>query len=775
MYSSYLAMIQGILLLFLATSLSIVVLYVVYRFVWVPYVWIWYFRKRGIPGELFVPFVGQLPDIARVQGDDHSDFWAYENSLIQKHGPVFYYCKGPEFRLCFHDSDVLKQVYTEYSSFDKLPVAKQAVEISLASKGFMFSDYADWKRQRRRYNVAFQHSNLETMFHSMAQICQETLDKWERTQGNIDMTTEFGKLTLEIVVYAAFGQRNTKSPEMKRTSNKVRQVMNLIQEYFRSGLAFLPGSSFLITRFDSRVRSYHTAGKKFLQNLITRRVPDSSLAAVLKEHAAERPDEALANALTLLQAGHETTASALCFVLFLLDKNPKWWDALRKEVFSVCGIDQPPTKDQAWGKLPICSAVVNETLRLFPPLPQLSRISSETQEIEYNGHKIELSAGTPVIASIVAGHRDPRVWKNPNCFDPNHFLKKAIPDVYVPFSAGGRNCIGRYFAQLELRFILATLAQRVHMRLPPTYKLCTQNSGLTLRVKYGMPVRVQKLTTEEIEYWFALGKSSTEEDRLAEANNIQVGPPLWETCTPQTQCQLTRDAKKGNWPIILRPAPCSTSYTGVRTPCMFRVLLLVAYAQLVREGAMLLFLVNDSAGMRYHTYVGIWLYTGVYCVETFFALGFHWISMQGVHMLHMYEHHLTGFVVGMALCIHTVLCPGSWTDFIFDICHLPLSIGFFAQLCEVFAIVRTFLPDPDHYVCELVRRGIGAVLMTALSVSILKACLIYAYTITWQGSAFKWTEACTILTAAYLAILVQPKYVLSHVKAIQFVLVKPNR
>jgi cytokinin trans-hydroxylase len=323
----------------------------------------------------------------------------------------------------------------------------------------------------------------------------------------LDVAEEMSDLTLEIVAAAAFGSRLSHSKELKHVSQQMMSIVDIVQHHFQSGLAFLPGANWVLSKLSRPVRKYHSAGRTFLTAILHKRREEQGTAPlmdVLAANEAVDAKEALSNSLAFMLAGHETTANSLCWVLYLLDRHPEWWDALREEVFAVCGSEEPPNMSQALRELPVCAAIFSETLRLFPVLSQLSRCVLSPLEVSCGGKRITLPVGTPLLASIAAGQRNPAFWDAPMKFDPTRFLSPRLPlkhpAAHAPFSLGRRNCIGKYFAQLEARIIIATLAQRVKLKISPTYRH-HPFMAITLRPRYGMPMDVRRLTPVEVKDW----------------------------------------------------------------------------------------------------------------------------------------------------------------------------------------------------------------------------------------------------------------------------------
>jgi cytochrome P450 len=168
-------------------------------------------------------------------------------------------------------------------------------------------------------------------------------------------------------------------------------------------------------------------------------------------------EQLIDNLLTFYLAGHETTAKALTWTLYLLARAPDWSAALKDEVARVTG--GAPVAAQHIDKLALTQQVVKESMRLYPPVPMMSR--QAVTALKLGSHAIP--AGTSVVIPIYALHRHRARWPEPDLFDPTRFAPEQEAKVsryqYLPFGAGPRICIGMAFAMIEATAILATLLQ----------------------------------------------------------------------------------------------------------------------------------------------------------------------------------------------------------------------------------------------------------------------------------------------------------------------------
>lgn len=196
--------------------------------------------------------------------------------------------------------------------------------------------------------------------------------------------------------------------------------------------------------------------------------------------------EVKSNILTFLSAGHETTANTLTWSLFLLSQSPQWREQVEAEVDREL---RGPVEGLA-ERLVVTRAVIDEAVRLYPPISALSRIADGSDVV--GGH--EVKRRTLIVIAPYVLHRHRKLWDRPDVFDPARFLGEDKHRIdrfaYMPFGAGARTCIGSTFALQEATLVLATLVRNFKMQLAPDARVWPM-LRVTLRPEHGLPMAVE--------------------------------------------------------------------------------------------------------------------------------------------------------------------------------------------------------------------------------------------------------------------------------------------
>ncbi len=320
---------------------------------------------------------------------------------------------------------------------------------------------------------------------NVVQATQEMLDAWEekaRLGEPVDLVTETLRLTLVTLSRSLFGfDVRPQAPVLKEVVDNVIEVMfkhGTLSEMLPSWLPIkrnrlIKRDRLIFTRLVEEIRREHAdTGQGALMALIE----------AAKDPVTGRgwtDDQVRDEMLTLYLAGHETTAVALCWTLVSVLLNPSVQEELDAELARVLGGRIPDPADLE--SLPYTNSVVDEALRLYPPIWIYPRDTVEADEL--GGYHIP--AKSSVLLSPLASHRNPRYWDNPEAFDPQRFTPQAVKArprmAYIPFGAGARMCIGNLMALMELRMMVAMINQRFRLSLVPGNFLRYGDSSISLR------------------------------------------------------------------------------------------------------------------------------------------------------------------------------------------------------------------------------------------------------------------------------------------------------
>ena len=213
----------------------------------------------------------------------------------------------------------------------------------------------------------------------------------------------------------------------------------------------------------------------------------SMLVDARDEHGQPMTDDELRDEmLTLLIAGHETTATTLAWTLHHLLEHPAALEVVRAELRDVVGTG--PVQPEHAERLVQLDAAIKETLRLTPIIPLVGR--KLTRPATIGG--LDLPAGAVAVASIYLVHRRADLWPDPARYDPSRFVgRKVDPTTYFPFGGGVRRCIGMAFASYEMKMVLATMLSRVELAAAPGKTVKLVRRGITFAPSGGMPVVVR--------------------------------------------------------------------------------------------------------------------------------------------------------------------------------------------------------------------------------------------------------------------------------------------
>jgi cytochrome P450 len=363
------------------------------------------------------------------------------------------------------------------------------------------------RRMRQLLMPPFHGERLRSYGEVISGIVQDEADRWVEMEP-IDVRKAMQRMSMRVILQTVFGlqvgprllQLEERLVDLLEMANQPISTLTLFSDLLQLDLGPVsPWGQFL--------RKRDVIDGLLFQEIAERRAlgdqqRDDILSLLLEardEGGQPLTDQELRDELiTLLVAGHETTATALSWALSWLASRPEVQDRLRREVLEASPPSAGPLESPSLMRLPYLQAVCNETLRLYP-VGMITFPRRLEVPLTLAGHRLE--AGTTVYGCIYLAHRRPDVYPEPERFDPDRFLSGSFgPTTFLPFGGGSRRCIGMAFALFEMKVVLSQLVRRFEVELDPTTPLPLKpvRRGLTAGIS---PVwlRVRSTTPEAIQ------------------------------------------------------------------------------------------------------------------------------------------------------------------------------------------------------------------------------------------------------------------------------------
>lgn len=411
--------------------------------------------------------------------------------------------------------NIFKPEYLEHIFPSTVNISKGMVYVLLEpwlGKGLLTSTGKQWFHNRRLIGPTFHFSILDqfaVIQTEKAEILTKCLERKIEKGKPIDIFPLALNVALDIICETAMGVDIHAQEVTTKYTTAVRQASSsVINRLFQPWywIDWLYYSLPVGKQFKSAVESMH----KFTNEVISKRKIERQsqndhteledkdnefdigkrkrqafLDLLLDQNAKDdtplTDDELRAQVDTFMFEGHDTTAVAITWALFLLGNNLEHQERVHKELEEVFGDSEAPATVKELSQLKYLDRVMRETLRMFPSVPIISRELSE--EVKFDNYRIP--KGSLISIAIILIQRNPSVWPNPMKFDPDRFLpensKNRHPYAFVPFSAGPRNCIGQRFAQLEEKIVLTAVLRKWKVKSVKTVDTIQYGGSLILR------------------------------------------------------------------------------------------------------------------------------------------------------------------------------------------------------------------------------------------------------------------------------------------------------
>jgi cytochrome P450 len=419
---------------------------------------------------------------------------AFTSGLGRTYGDLAYFRMGPLRAYLVNNPQLIRDVLvTKHKNFRRPPLVAGPLR-AIDGNGLVLSEGDFWRRQRRLVTPAFATKRFDGYGRVTVDYTLRMLERW-RAGTSFDVAEAMTRLTLEIIAKTLFDVEV--EGEAARLGEAVRVVSRTFVEEAGYPLHlpdWLPVASKRRKRQAIRtldelvwrvIRERRAAGddRGDLLSMLLLAVDSEGDGAGMTDLQAR--DEAM----TLFNAGHDSTAAALSWIWYLVARHPAVEARLVEEVDTVLGGRVPEYADVA--RLPYAEMVVQETLRLYPPTWMLFP-REVVAPVELGGYAIAKRSWLYIFPWVT--QRDGRFFENPEAFDPERFAPDRVEKIpqyaYVPFGGGPRVCIGSSFATMEMVLIMATVLQKFRLRLAADQGAVEPEPLISLRPKGGLRVSV---------------------------------------------------------------------------------------------------------------------------------------------------------------------------------------------------------------------------------------------------------------------------------------------
>ena len=424
-----------------------------------------------------------------------TDRLALMGDNAESYGDVVRIAIGPKAMYLVNHPDLAKHVLADNAANYHKGIGLQEARRALGD-GLLTSDGDTWKTQRRTIQPVFQPKRISRQAAVVASEVDTLIKRLAGHDGPVEILHEMTGLTLGVLgktlLDAELGGYETLGHSFEAVQDQAMfeaVTLSMVPQWvpLKKQVEFRTAREDLRRIADElveqRLANPIEGGEDVLSRLIASGSAEGSSRVRMRDEL-----------ITLLLAGHETTASTLGWAFHLIDEHPEVAERLHAEAVEVLGDRLPEHEDLR--KLTYTVAVVEEVMRMYPPVWLLPRIAQADDEI--GGYHVP--AGSDVVVVPYTLHRHPEFWTDPERFDPGRF-DAANPAgrppryAYIPFGAGPRFCIGNSLGVMEAVFVLAMAARDLELRKVPG-KVVEPEAMLSLRVRGGLPMTVHRRAAE---------------------------------------------------------------------------------------------------------------------------------------------------------------------------------------------------------------------------------------------------------------------------------------
>ena len=414
------------------------------------------------PDEVAIPPGPERP--LRIEGDSPGSCSPITvlMDLIRHHGDfVRYRTQYGQFSLVNHPLLVREVLHSP-------DYIRNGLLKTVLGDGVLSSNGPHWEQERRLMLPVFRPRNVDEMVDTIRRVAGERVETWKARRspsGTMNLTREMFRVALSSIGQVLF-EAEFDDPFLDALDCIMRGI-STIQNAAMFGFPLVRGPNFNRDHRDA-MRVVEEAIGSLVARTHKGGCPHSRLLSALSANGHAHGEQPLPpqqlrdEILTMITAGHETTAVALCWALHSIAANPEVRERFYREVDDVIG--ERPITAADLPRLVYTRMIVDETLRVYPPVWIVARTA--VRDVQLGGYQVP--GGSGVLVSPYAVHRHPEFWRDPDRFSPDRFSSAAedrAPCSYLPFFAGRHLCLGKHFALAEMVVVLATVAQRYRLRL----------------------------------------------------------------------------------------------------------------------------------------------------------------------------------------------------------------------------------------------------------------------------------------------------------------------
>lgn len=399
---------------------------------------------------------------------------------------------GPRQILFLNHPDCIEEAFSRQNRVfgRKSPSFRKTSQLLLGN-GLFLSEGRFYHRQRELVQPAFHQQMINSYAEVIVAETNRAIARWQDGQER-DVYQDFVSITRSIIAKTMLGT----SLEAEE-GDKVTVALDALMDHFQVNLnTLLLVPDWLPTPENLHFRNAVKQLEQVVYDTIAHRSQNEEkqnnfldLLLFAREKESLSLQQLRDEVINIFLAGHETSAIALTWIVFLLERHPLVESKLVEELQTLLGGSIPSVDDLP--KLHYTEAFALEALRLYPPVGMMGREALKTTEIA--GYPVP--KGTIVLACQWTAHRNPTYFPEPEKFNPSRWedgLAKRLPlGAYFPFSLGARSCIGKAFGMMEIILVLATIIQKFQFKLAPGHPV-EISPRLTLRPKYGMKMLVTR-------------------------------------------------------------------------------------------------------------------------------------------------------------------------------------------------------------------------------------------------------------------------------------------